>query len=497
MICVSIGRTRHSMMVQEHQALAERGAKLVEYRLDWLGRRPEAAKLLKGRPTPVVATCRRREDRGRWSGDEDKRLEILREAIVAGAEYVDLEVDIAKKIPRYGSTKRIVSYHNFDETPADLDKIHAKLVECDPDIVKLVTMANWPSDNARLLDLVRRSDVPMVGFCMGELGVVSRILCGKFGSPFTYATFSSERELAPGQLSFDEMKGKYRFDDINRDTEVFAVAGDPVAHSHSPLIHNAAFREIGLNAIYVPLRVPKHTFAQSVKGLEPIGIRGYSVTIPHKEEALAFADERDPIAVEIGAANTLYRNANGDWAATNTDFPAAMASLMDGLRQRNPDASLNGLKVLMLGAGGVARAIGYGCVKEGAVLTIASRSKERSYALAKSLDASAMRWEKRGTGHIDVLINCTPLGMHPNVDETPISVNWLQEHMLVFDTIYNPENTLLLKEARARRCATVSGLEMFVRQAAAQFELFTGKSAPVERMREALRRGISPVKLNY
>ena len=484
-------------MVQEHQALAERGAKLVEYRLDWLGRQPDPTRLLKNRPTPVVATCRRREDRGRWSGDEETRLRVLKNAIVAGVEYVDLEIDIAKSVPRYGSTKRIVSYHNFDETPADLEKIHSKLLECDPDIVKLVTMANWPSDNARLLDLVRRSKVPMVGFCMGELGVISRILCGKFGSPFTYATFSRERELAPGQLSFDEMKGPYRFDDINRETEVFAVAGDPVAHSYSPLIHNAAFREIGLNAIYVPLRVPKHTFAQSVKGLEPIGIRGFSVTIPHKEAALEVADERDSIAVEIGAANTIYRNERGAWAATNTDYQAAMSSLMDGLRQRHPDASLNGLKVLMLGAGGVARAIGYGCVKAGAVLTIASRTKERAIELAKALDATPMRWEKRGTGHIDVLINCTPLGMHPNVDETPISVNWLQEHMLVFDTIYNPENTLLLKEARARGCATVSGLEMFVRQAAAQFELFTRKPAPLERMREALRRGISPVKLNY
>jgi 3-dehydroquinate dehydratase/shikimate dehydrogenase len=444
-----------------------------------------------------VATCRRREDRGRWSGSEEKRREVLREAIVAGVEYIDLEVDIATSIPRYGSTKRIVSYHTFEETPADLDKIYAKLAGCDPDIIKIVTMANWPGDNARVLDLVRRAKVPTVGFCMGELGVVSRLLCGKFGSPFSYATFSRDRELAPGQLSFDEMKGAYRYDEINAETEVYAVAGDPVAHSYSPLIHNAAFRAIGLNAIYVPMRVPKHTFPQAVKDLDAIGIRGYSVTIPHKEAALQVAEVRSPVAVEIGAANTLYRNENEAWAATNTDYDAAMSTLLDGLRTRNPDATLNGLKVLMLGAGGVARAIGYGCVKAGAVLTITSRTKDRAFELARSLDASAVRWEKRGSGHIDVIINCTPLGMHPNVEELPMSVNWLQEHMLVFDTIYNPENTLFLKEARARRCATVSGLEMFVRQAAAQFELFTGKPAPVETMREALRRGISPVRLNY
>jgi 3-dehydroquinate dehydratase/shikimate dehydrogenase len=331
---------------------------------------------------------------------------------------------------------------------------------------------------------------------MGELGTVSRILCGKFGSPFTYATFSSERVLAPGQLSFDEMKGLYRYEDINADTQVFAVAGDPVAHSYSPLIHNAAFKAAGVNAVYVPLRVPKHNFAQAVKDLDPVGIRGYSVTIPHKEAALEVAAEKDPMAVAIGAANTLFRTDGGRWSATNTDYEAAMSCVIEGVRKRNPDATLEGKKVLMLGAGGVARAIGLGCVRAKAVLSIASRTKDRALALARNLDASAIPWEKRGGGHVDVLVNCTPIGMHPNVNETPLSVNWLQEHMVVFDTVYNPENTLLLKESRARGCVTVSGLEMFVRQAAAQFERFTGRAAPVEVMRETLRRGISPVKIN-
>ncbi len=496
MICVSIGRTRHGMMIQEHRSLAERGAQLVEYRLDWLGRQPDVTRLLKDRPTPVLATCRRREDRGRWPASEEKRIGVLREAIVAGVEYVDLELDIAKSIPRYGSTKRVVSYHNFDETPQDLDAIHKKLAGCDPDIVKIVTFANWPSDNARMLELVRRAKVPTVGFCMGELGVASRLLCGKFGSPFSYATFSRDRELAPGQLSFDEMKGAYRYDEVNAGTEIYAVAGDPVAQSQSPLIHNAAFHAAGVNALYVPLRVPKHTFPQTVKDLEPLGIRGYSVTIPHKEAALEVAEDRDPMAVEIGAANTLYKTDDGRWAAANTDHDAAMSCLIEGLKRRDPDATLDGRKVLMLGAGGVARAIGRGCVRSGAILSIASRSRGRAEELARELDATPMRWEKRGAGHIDVLINCTPVGMFPNVEETPISVNWLQEHMLVFDTIYNPENTLLLKEARLRNCVTVSGLEMFVRQAAAQFERFTGRPAPVDVMRDTLRRGISPVKIN-
>lgn len=482
------------MMVKEHQALAERGAELVEYRLDWLGRAPDVTKLLKDRPTPVVATCRRREDRGRWSGNEQTRLGILREAIVDGVEYVDLEVDVAKGVPRFGATKRIVSYHNFDETPEDLDKIYQKIADCDPDIVKIATLANWPGDNARMLKLVKKADIPTIAFCMGELGVLSRLLCGKFGSPFSYATFSRDRELAPGQLSFDEMKFSYRFDELTPETEVYAVAGDPIAQSYSPLVHNAAFRETKRNAIYVPLRVPKHTFPKAVEDLEQIGIRGYSVTIPHKESALKIADKRNKIAKAIGAANTLYQK-DGQWLATNTDYDAAISSLLDAMRARNPDATLDGKRILILGAGGVARAIGLGCVREGAVVSIASRTHKRAVTLAEAIDATAIRWEKRGGGHLDVVINCTPVGMHPNVEETPLAVNWLLEHMTVFDTVYNPENTLLLKEARARRCATVSGLEMFVRQAAAQFELFTGEPAPLEAMRHALRRGISPVRV--
>ncbi|HAA50445.1 MAG TPA: shikimate dehydrogenase, partial [Planctomycetaceae bacterium] len=209
MICVSIGRTRHKMVLAEHRALAERGAELVELRLDWLSHVPDVNRLIADRPTPVVITCRRRADKGRWSGSEEQRQTALRSAIVGGAEYVDIEDDIAKSVPRYGETRRIVSHHNFDETPDDLEEIHERMCDLDPDIIKLVTMANKPEDSVRLLKLVSSSEIPTIGFCMGELGLTSRLLCGKYGSPFTYATFSSERTLAPGQLSFREMTETY------------------------------------------------------------------------------------------------------------------------------------------------------------------------------------------------------------------------------------------------------------------------------------------------
>jgi 3-dehydroquinate dehydratase/shikimate dehydrogenase len=496
MICVSIGRTRHKMVTAEHRALAAKGAELVELRLDWLSQPPDLERLLKDRPTPCIVTCRRRVDRGRWKGTEQQRQALLRAAIWAEVEYVDLEDDIGGEIPRHGKTKRIISHHDFEETPQELEAIHAKMCDLDADIIKLVTMANSPSDIVRMLKLVAGTTVPTIGFCMGELGMSSRILCGKYGSPFTYASFSSERELAPGQLSFDEMRDVYRFDQINAETQVFGVLGDPIAQSLSPIIHNAAFRDVGLNSVYLPFRVPKDDLTSTLEAFEWLDVRGYSVTIPHKVSVLPFAGYCEHPTEEVGAANTLFRDDDGSWRAANTDYEAALSSIELGL-QSDPGGAgvLQGKKVLMLGAGGVARAIGLGVVRGGGGLTIANRTHDKAVALAKQLGCQQTHWKNRGIGYADILINCTPIGMHPDVDDTPILMHWLREGMLVFDSVYNPENTLLLKQARERGCRTVTGLEMFVRQAALQFERFTGQSAPMEQMRAALRRGISPVRM--
>jgi len=495
MICVSIGRTRHKMMVLEHQALAEKGADLVELRLDWLSRQPDLSRLLRERPTACVATCRRQSDRGRWRWSEEQRLSLLRAAIIEGVEYVDLEHDVAASVPRYGSTRRIISYHNFEHTPQNLGEIHGEMRELDPDVIKIVTMANTPSDMVRMLQLVASAEVPTVGFCMGELGIASRILCGKYGAPFTYASFSRERELAPGQISFSEMKHLYRYDDITEQTRVHGVLGDPIAQSFSPLIHNAAFRKTSMNAVYLPFRVPRDSLKQTLKDFEWLKVRGYSVTIPHKEAVAEWADSASERVQQIGAANTLFPHAGG-WRADNTDAEAALSCLRETLEEEpRLDEDIDGRQVMILGAGGVARAIGFALLQEGADVIITNRHRDRAKSLAGALGCRFVRWENRASESCDILINCTPLGMHPDyIDETPFEANWLQEDMVVFDTVYNPENTLLLKEARQRGCVVISGLEMFIRQAAAQFEYFTGEAAPEETMREALRRAISPVQ---
>ena len=204
MICVTLGRARHKRMIAEHQYLVEQGAELVELRLDYIGRAVNLTRLLKDRPGPVIITARRREDGGRWMKSEEERQMLLRSAIAAGVEYIDIESDIAELIPRYGNTKRIISYHELSVTPEILELLHEAMAEKDADIVKMATMANSFNDNIRMMNLVKNAKVPTIGICMGEIGVVTRLLSKRFGSPFTYATFS-KREMAPGQLEWKEM----------------------------------------------------------------------------------------------------------------------------------------------------------------------------------------------------------------------------------------------------------------------------------------------------
>src|SRR5487761_1293318 len=283
MICVSIGRGRHRHVIAEHKHLVEQGAKLVELRLDYINGQINLKRLLNDRPGPVIVTIRRPQDGGKYSGTEQERQVLLRTAIADGVDYVDLEEDVAAAIGRYGKTKRIISMHDFRKTPDDLEAIHERLAKLDPDIVKVSTLANQPHDNLRMLRLVKQSKIPTVGICMGDIGTPSRLLAGRCGAPFSYATFHHERTLAPGQLSFQQMNEIYNYDRITAETEVYGVIGDPIAQSLSPLIHNAAFRHLKLNKVYIPLRIPREDVYSFLDDARELGIKGLSVTIPHKE----------------------------------------------------------------------------------------------------------------------------------------------------------------------------------------------------------------------
>ncbi|MEN6497939.1 MAG: shikimate dehydrogenase [Thermoguttaceae bacterium] len=487
MICVSIGRGRHRHVIAEHRHLCEQGAKLVELRLDYIRGEVNIRRLITDRPSPVIISCRRERDGGKWAGTEEQRLMLIRTAIAEGVEYIDLECDIAGGIPRFGKTKRIVSLHDFRKTPDDLEALHQRLCQLDPDIIKICTMANHPEDNFRMLRLVENAKVPTVGICMGDMGVFSRILTGRFGAPFTYATFHHERALAPGQLSFEQMTEIYHYDEINRETEVYAVIGDPIGHSLSPQIHNAAFRQMNLNKVYVPIRVPREDLSCFLDEAPSIGIKGLSVTIPHKEAVIEKLTQVDGAVKGIGAANTIVLDGQ-QRAGYNTDYRAAMDSLEAAVADSGEAEPLKGKTALVLGAGGVGRAIAFGLIRRGIHVVLADGDTDRAKQLAQRLKCRFTEWSIRHALSVDMILNCTPIGMHPNVDESPYDRHRLRPNMLVFDVVYNPENTLLIKEARSRNCRVVTGVEMFVRQACLQFKLFTNLDGPAELMHDTIKR---------
>ncbi|XZE53910.1 shikimate dehydrogenase [Planctomycetaceae bacterium SH139] len=496
MICVSVGRTRHKHTIAEYHHLAEQGVELVELRLDFIGRSINLTRLLKDRPCPVVITCRRREDGGRWQKSEQERLMLLRNAIATGVEYVDLEADVAATIPRYGSTKRIVSHHDFVQTPENLADLHRHLAAQEADIVKIATMANTVDDTLRMMDLARNAKIPTIAICMGELGTSTRILAGRLGAPFTYASFSTDRRLAPGQLNYSVMRDLYRYDEIGPATQLFGVVADPVGHSHSPLIHNAAFAAQEIDARYLPFQVPIQDLEQFIKAAPGLGIRGLSVTIPHKEYALDLMTQAEAAASGIGAINTIVFD--GDQRlGYNTDYRAAMECIAK-VFPTSPHEELPwmGKRALILGAGGVSRAIGWGLHQKGVAVTISSRTHERAHALAEEIGGDTVMWDKRHEPQVDLLVNGTPVGMHPDLDNTPFRAESLNPKTVVFETIYNPERTLLVKNAHQVGCTTITGVEMFVRQAAYQYRLFTDRDAPIDLMRDALKLATNPVRLN-
>ncbi len=496
MICVSIGRGRHRHVIAEHKHLADNGVMLVELRLDYIQGEVQVKRLLKERPCPAIVTCRRKSDGGRWDRSEEARLQLLRLAIAEGADYIDLEDDVAGSVRRYGTTKRIVSHHDMLRTPPDLAHLHARMVALDADVVKIATMANHPTDNLRMLELVHATLVPTVGICMGDIGVPTRILAGRAGAPFVFATFNDERALAPGQIGWRPMRDLYHYDAISPATRIYGVVADPVAHSLSPAVHNAACRAAGIDAVYIPFRVPADQLDEFLTTATRWPLAGLSVTIPHKEAVLAKCTRQDDLVKAIGAANTLTFTPDGI-AAANTDAVAAVESLAAVLAETEQLAGGDGLGVetaLVLGAGGAARAVAFGLKQRGVEVTIAARTPERGKKVATDVGCKLVDWSARHRMPHDCIVNATPIGMHPDVDATPFDKEHFRPYMVVFDTVYNPENTLLIKEARGAGCRVVTGVEMFVRQAAIQFRTWHGVEPPPEVMREALKRTTASAK---
>lgn len=481
MICIPIVANNIDDALRD-MAEASKVADIIELRLDYI-KNPDLTQILERRTKPVIVTNRPVREGGKFDGSEEERIALLKLAIQLQADFIDVEHDSIQHIGRDTvhrvPTKIIVSYHNFRETPSDLTAIYEKLSQCGADIIKIVTCANDITDNIKIYQLLRQAQGPLISFCMGEYGIISRILYKRFGSYLTFASLQKGKESAPGQISVHELLNVYQAQRQDKHSAIYGLIGNPVSHSISPIIHNTLFKEMDLNSTYVPFKVNK--IGDFIKEFRELDVKGYSVTIPHKESVINHLDSIDPLAKKIGAVNTIV-NRDNRLIGFNTDCKAAIQVLED-INQVSEKGTKNdhlkGKCVTVLGAGGAARAIAFGLHDRGAQVTIVNRNYERAQSLAGDVGCLSRKLNELPGIKTDILINATPVGMFPAVNETPIDKNQLKPDMIIFDTIYNPIETRLLREAKAQGCKVVGGLPMFVNQAAAQFELWTGLKPPL------------------
>jgi 3-dehydroquinate dehydratase/shikimate dehydrogenase len=427
------------------------GADCVEVRLDYLKQPQEAANTRWDRlPIPVIATCRGRERGGEFDGSLDEEIRILEQAVRNGAQFADIDYRVAKPL---AGAQVIASFHDFEKTPAEIDSILQRACGAPGQVAKVATFVNSWSDNRRLLELAARAwPKPVIVAGMGDIGQITRVTGPSRGSFLTYAATAGASASAPGQLTLRDMQEVYGFRRVKPSTKIIGIVGYPVGHSLSPVIHNRAFEMLNLDFVY--LKFPTPDVKDFFENAAALGIAGFSVTIPHKTAVIPFLDEQTPEAREAGAVNTVSRR-DGKWIGDNTDVHGVRAAL----------ASVSfdpaGKTIVILGAGGAAKA---------AVVAVQGASQVKVLPRKEVPEASNYA--------CDLLINATPIGMSPNTAaspvEGPIHAN------VVFDMVYNPPITRLLRSAADQGKTVIQGTTMFLAQAARQFEIWTGRRAPSE-----------------
>jgi 3-dehydroquinate dehydratase/shikimate dehydrogenase len=485
-ICIAITGQNAEEMV-EKAGIALKDTTFIEFRLDYLPKPAAALPALKqflaenGAAT-AVATCRCKENGGKFAGSNTAALDVLLKAAESGFQLVDVELESIEKLPkntmqrlRDAGAAVILSFHDFKQT-GDLDAVYARMAPFGPDFIKVVPTARSLTDNLKLMHFLERmedrSNASIVGLCMGEAGIISRVLGLRAGSAFTFAAASLGDETAPGQIAARTLLETYRIDQVDVATKVYGVAGDPIKSSLSPLMLNTAFRRETVNAVYLALQTKN--VEDLFKLAREIPIQGLSVTMPLKEGVIKHLERTDPLSTKIGAVNTISRLPDGKFYGFNTDVAGIVGPLERRLHLRNA-------KVLVLGAGGAARAAVFGCRDRGAEVWILNRTSETAQKLARQAGAKTMRRDQLTKQNFDVIINATPVGMSGNKTATVLAPEEMNAR-LVFDLVYNPIDTPLLRMARQKGLAVISGVEMFVQQGARQFEIWTGKPAPEEEM---------------
>ena len=479
-ICVSLAAAELDDVLAAYRQLGD--ADLVELRLDAL--MPQVtttavANLVRRAPIDVVATCRRRCDGGGFDGDEPGRRELISAALGAGARYADIEIDAEWAADAIVEAREhiVLSHHWTQGRPGDVDQRVGQILELRPAVAKLVTAAQAPDDLLPMLaagDALRAAGVDCTCFCMESAGAGSRLIDLARGGVWSYASTPAGPPTAPGQWPAAVLRHQLHVERWRPTQARYAVIGDPITQSLSPAVFNAAFEHEGREALYMPL--PGDDFASVMRMVAVAQVVGLSVTMPYKRHAADFADVLSADAERMAAVNTLVRR-EGRWEGHNTDG----AALVEALRSVAP---VEHKVVAVLGAGGAAAAAAVALQQAGARVVLLGRSVERARKVAASIACAAASLEEVAATGAQIIVNATPVGMN-GAAQSPIPTDWLQGDEVVLDMVYRPPDTELLRRARLRGCSTISGLEMFLRQAAAQHEIWTGSRAPTDRMRVA------------
>jgi 3-dehydroquinate dehydratase / shikimate dehydrogenase len=471
LLVVTVAAPTTAELCQRRDAVVD--ADLIELRLD-LVRDPDVAGALAGRRKPVIVTCRAKWEGGHFDGTELERRKILDCALQLGAEHVDVEfkADFARDFITATGGKRIVlSTHDFEGVPADLIERMRAMRAMGAEVVKASVMARSLADNLRLLQLERAPNTVLIA--MGAAGIPTRVLAAHFHSCWSYAGDGH----APGMIAAPRMLDEFRFREVTEHTEIYGVVGSPLSHSLSPAMHNASFKAAGRDAVYVPLVASSaEDFTMFATALD---LKGASITIPYKVDLFERADEMDALSRKVGAVNT-YRRKNAGWEARNTDVSGFLAPLRTRI-------DLTGARAAILGSGGAARAVAVALASVGSAVTIYGRSHAKANVVARDVGATGAVFPVV-PGSWDILVNSTPVGMYPNVNETPFHGPF--DGRIAYDLVYNPLETLFLKQAASAGCETIGGLEMLVAQAEDQSEWWLGHRPPAGLMRDAALGGV-------
>ena len=455
---------------------AAAGGDVVEVRLDSVDR-PDPVAALEGRLRPVIVTCRPQWEGGAFEGSEAERRQILTDAVTAGAEFVDVELraEFAQELVRLRRGRGIVlSLHAFGSSGLDLSDTLRALLSSGAEVVKIAYEANALRDTLQAFDVAADPDfAASVGrrvlVAMGPAGIPTRVLAARLGNRWTYAGDA----VATGQMSPKRLLDEYRFRRIRADADLYGVVGNPVTHSLSPPMHNAGFEHFGLNAAYVPLHA--HDVDDFVAFARAVDLRGASITAPFKVAMMDRVADVDPVAREVGAINTLHVRDSG-WSGSNTDVVGFVTPLKGGM-------ALRGTRAAVLGAGGAARAVVVALKREGAAVRICARRDDEARAVAAVFGVEAGEFPPP-PGTWDVLVNATSGGSRP--EEPSVMEGVALDGEIVFDLVYSPRDTALIRQAREAGCSTIGGLEMLIAQAERQFEIWTGLRPPPGLFRDAV-----------